>query len=378
MHIKEINNVCIINCFDTYEHRVDLLYSYFKQGGANVQVLTSNYKHIEKCSRNDVKKDFEFIDVIPYKRNLSFGRLRSHASFSKKVFEKIDNEKYELLWILVPPNSLVRHAANYKKKHRETKIIFDLIDLWPETMPISKFKSLYPFQCWKKLRNGYLDCADEIVTECNLFKEELVKNSSSIKIHTIYLARKIKRTDIKTELRDDRIALCYLGSINNIIDIDAICKVIMKLKKYKQVELHIIGDGEKRIELIKKSKHCGAIVVYHGKIYSGSEKQEIFNHCHFGLNLMKKTVFVGLTMKSLDYFEGNLPIINNIKGDTWNLVDDYHIGVNISDKFEIEGIVNYDAVMRNNVMKLYKSTFGVDKFNEEVSKVVEELKYSDT
>ena len=37
---------------------------------------------------------------------------------------------------------------------------------------------------------------------------------------------------------------------------------------------------------------------------------------------MKQEVFVGLTMKSIDYFEAGLPIINNIHGDTWNIVKD--------------------------------------------------------
>lgn len=373
MKTTEIMNVCIINCFDTYEHRVDLLYEYFKTKGMQVQVLTSNYRHIEKSIRTDYKEDYEFIDVIPYKRNMSYNRLKSHMYFSKKVFKEIDDKKYDLLWILVPPNSLVKDAASYKKKHKKVKIIFDLIDLWPETMPISKFKSLYPFRYWKKLRNGYLDYADEIVTECNLFQKKLPENISTAKIHTIYLARKIRKADAQIELKNDKIALCYLGSINNIIDIDTICDIVTKIKKYKQVELHIIGDGEKRIELIEKSKHCGAKVVYHGKIYNADQKQAIFNQCHYGLNIMKKTVFVGLTMKSLDYFEGSLPIINNIEGDTWNLVDDYHIGINISNKFQIEKIVNYDVMMRKNVMELYRSTFGVDKFNEEVSKVVGKL-----
>ena len=43
---------------------------------------------------------------------------------------------------------------------------------------------------------------------------------------------------------------------------------------------------------------------------------------------MKKSVCVGLTMKSIDYFEFGLPIINNIKGDTWNAVEEYGIGIN--------------------------------------------------
>lgn len=40
--------ICIIHCFDTYEHRVDLLHDYFKAKGTEVTVITSDYMHFEK------------------------------------------------------------------------------------------------------------------------------------------------------------------------------------------------------------------------------------------------------------------------------------------------------------------------------------------
>ena len=36
MRTKLYSKVCIINCFDTYEHRADLLHEYFKKHGAQV------------------------------------------------------------------------------------------------------------------------------------------------------------------------------------------------------------------------------------------------------------------------------------------------------------------------------------------------------
>ena len=35
----------------------------------------------------------------------------------------------------------------------------------------------------------------------------------------------------------------YLGSINNIIDIDGIVNLLKKIKTRRSVELHIIGGG---------------------------------------------------------------------------------------------------------------------------------------
>lgn len=76
-----INSVCIINCFDTYEHRVDLLHDYFKSIGAKVRVITSDYRHFEKCRRTDYKEDFEFGD----------------SAFDLKINEYRDNYRVESL-----------------------------------------------------------------------------------------------------------------------------------------------------------------------------------------------------------------------------------------------------------------------------------------
>lgn len=366
---KTVNSVCIINCFDTYEDRVDLLHDYFKSIGAEVRVITSNYRHFEKCIRIDEKDDFEFVEAIPYYKNLSINRLKSHVVLSKSIFKMIQNEDYDLLWVLVPPNSFVKEAAKYKKIHDGTELIFDLIDLWPETMPISRFKSLPPFQYWKGLRDRYLDCADQIVTECNLYHEKLPKKIDRSKVHTIYLARDVKKFNPELNLPVDKVSLCYLGSINNIIDISTIVEVIRKIEQHIPVEIHIIGDGEKRENLISSCKEAGAEVVYHGIIYDVQEKQKIFNSCHFGLNIMKESVFVGLTMKSMDYFEAGLPIINNIHGDTWEYIEKYDLGINYCGDTTIN-LKQIDKFERGRVRCFFEMTLSIESFRKKMGSII--------
>lgn len=368
-----ISSVCIINCFDTYEHRVDLLHDYFKSIGAKVRVITSDYRHFEKCRRTDRKEDFEFVKAIPYTKNLSVARLKSHSVLSRTIFKKIEDETFDILWVLVPPNSFVKDAAKYKNTHKETKLIFDLIDLWPETMPISKFKSLPPFTYWKNLRDKYLDAADEIVTECNLYHEKLPKRIDKKKVQTIYLAREVKEYNPEINLPDDKIALCYLGSINNIIDIPTIVEIVKKLSIIKPVVIHIVGDGERRVELIKQCEEAGAEVIYHGKVYDSSEKQQIFDSCHYGLNIMKDSVYVGLTMKSMDYFEYGLPIINNIHGDTWDIVKNNKLGINYLIG-NIQMPDNYDLTARNYVRNYFEQNFSNEYFTQQVDRLVKERK----
>lgn len=188
------------------------------------------------------------------------------------------------------------------------------------------------------------------------------------KTETLYLARPVIPYKPQIKLPDNRINLCYLGSINNIIDISVISDIIAKLNKKKKVELHIIGDGEKRDELIKTAEEAGASVAFHGKIYNRKEKQDVFDSCHYGLNIMKNSVCVGLTMKSMDYLEFGLPMINNIPGDTWDLILQHQFGINWPSDNSFEG---YSHQMRENARKYFEQYLSTKRFCNIVHKIID-------
>ena len=102
---------------------------------------------------------------------------------------------------------------------------------------------------------------------------------------TLYLAKKEELGSIPRVVHNDELNLCYLGSINNIIDIEYITNIVAELFKRKKVVLHIIGDGEKRDQLIAGVEATGARVEYYGKVFDIQEKREIFRNCHFALNI---------------------------------------------------------------------------------------------
>lgn len=380
----------IINCFDTYEHRVRLLQAYFLKQAHEVCVFTSDYRHFQKRYRHKVPDGFIFVHADAYQRNLSAARLHSHDKFTKDVFAAVETKQPDLIWVLAPPNSLVKQAALYKKSHPKIKLVIDMIDMWPETMPVPRFlnagtqnlriKYLPPFSWWKGLRDRYIDVADAVVTECELYQSVLKSKCDAGKLHTLYLAKADSDLPPVSAATDsiappgDRWALCYLGSINHIIDISSICSIITNLpKREKCPALHVIGDGEQRNELLEAARIAGAEVIYHGKVFDPLEKQCILDGCHFGLNIMKDSVFVGLTMKSLDYFAAGLPVLNNIKGDTWTLVEKNHIGINLGSENKPKDW--YNTAYRDNVRTVFRKYFTEKAFEDKVSEILNTMMY---
>lgn len=354
----------IVSSSYSYLERVELLKEYYDKKGYDTTVLLTDFIHANKSYATWERDGYVLVNTKSYQKNISVDRLYSHYKFAKDIETQLNNMEVDLLHVLLPANSLAKVAKQYKETHPSVTLCLDIIDLWPETMPINRFKRTYPFEYWRKLRDGYLDNADKIYCECNLFAK-VMRREDDKRFKTLYWVKTDEPVTSNPKLHKDELHLCYLGSINNVIDIDYIATMCSELMKIKQVVLHVVGDGEKREELLQKTRETKAKVIYHGLVYEPEKKQAIFDETHFGLNIMKSSVCVGLTMKSLDYFQAGLPIVNNIDGDTADMIDAYHIGFNGYHALieNIEKLQEEDyLLMRENVKKLYFEKFTKEAF----------------
>ena len=69
---------------------------------------------------------------------------------------------------------------------------------------------------------------------------------------------------------------------------------------------------------------------------------------------MKNSVCVGLTIKSIDYFQHGIPIINNIQADTFEIISKFRVGVNILK-------VTHNCNLQNDIIKLLKEKIDIRK-----------------
>lgn len=356
----------IISCFHYYSYRVRPVLEELRSREYACTYLTSDFDHWKKQPFNVKLPDCEQLHTLPYQRNLSLARIRSHMHFARDAFQRITELKPDLIYVIVPPNSLCRQAAQYKKEHPKVRLVFDLYDLWPETFPSGIGKRLLagPFAIWGRLRDRALPSADLIYSECELYQKTLGARLQGLNVQTLPLCR--PETTAKKIAAPDggELALCWLGSINNIIDIDLLQALFSRIIKLRPLTLHVIGDGEAKERLLAAAEAAGAEVVYHGAVYDAEARQNIFDRCHFGLNVMKRSVCIGLTMKSLDYLAGGLPMLNTVAGDTRSMIARYGIGVEI-DRADLSGTAERicsatpeeNTAMRMNALRLFEERF---------------------
>lgn len=364
----------IVSCFNWYGVRLKPIRDILIQAHYEVTVLTADYDHNKKEHIKERYPECTYIKVPTYQKNLSFQRIRSHWIFGRKIQKWIKEDKPDLILCQIPPNNAAMRCAAYKKKNPETKLILDIIDLWPESLPMAKLENTLITRKWKKWRNDAITLADHVFTECDLYQKRLKEFLVPDKTSTLHLYKKqtVEERRLVTEIihrqaKDDIIRFAFLGSMNNLIDIPIIRDCISTfIKRGKTCELHAIGDGSSRKEFERIISECGCKTFFYGMIFDETEKIRILTPCNYAFNIMKESVSVGLTIKSIDYFSYGLIMINNIKGDTWDIIEKNRAGYNLMGN-QTEICMDYD---RTKVLEIYDNQFSPQCFADKAKKVL--------
>lgn len=368
----------LVSGFNWYESRLKPVSEVLEEEGYTVSFYLSDFSHESKSYFTDKIQECNYIHVPSYDKNMSIARLFSHMVFGHKFKRIIRREKPDLIYCMIPPNSVAPPCLKYKESHPKSKYYLDIIDLWPESIPIEeKYKRNVIFKKWGHLRDDSLLVSDHVFSECRLYQNRLKNMLNPDKVSTLYLFKEISdKGDVlkciaekRKKYKKNKISLCYLGSINNLIDIDKICKIISSIVKTGiTVEFRVIGIGESKDKLLQSTERTGANVKYYGSVYERSKKLKILGSCDYGFNIMKDVVTVGLTIKSVDYFSMGIPIINGIKGDTWEFVEQENIGVNYEGNKNsivhslLEGIENRSI----NAFNCFENNFTKEVFKQTV------------
>lgn len=360
-----MKNAVIITPFDNYSYQVRIKYveNYLSERGYEVKVLSSDFDHRNKTVYSAKRNNLELLHVPPYQRNLSFARINSHRVFAKKSLTRVKELAPNLIYCSAPPNFLFQYFSQYKRNHPEVKLLFELGDLWPETLPLQKkIKKLASpvLKIWAGIRDRNIGYADGIIYECQMFSDVVSKANRHAKSDVIYLSKEdyYKGDFHIAEIPQTPLRFAYVGSINNIIDVDLIVDIVRRVNEKTSAELVVIGGGESADRLFQLCKEANVTFENHGIVYDEDKKHRILSSCHFGLNIMKDSVAVGATMKSLEYFHEGLVLINNIPADTEEIIKKYHCGFVVSrQKMDVDSIIDYNFEMRMHSRQVFEDLF---------------------
>lgn len=157
----------LLSCSDHYNHRLYVIDGYLRSLGYETVYYTSDFDHTSKKGFRCTVPGCRQIHVRPYQKNLSLSRILSHRDFARLVFQELEQDPPDVVVAQLPPNYLAHYAARFKARHPETRLIFEIFDMWPETFPSGSMKRLLalPFSVWAGLRDKNLSAADRVIPE---------------------------------------------------------------------------------------------------------------------------------------------------------------------------------------------------------------------
>ncbi len=324
--------------------RISTIYRLLKEEGVEVELITTGFNHRKKQKHNPDKHpaDITFLPVPRYNKNVGFRRLYSHLVFAIRLRNYLKKLAYRpsKVYCLVPAVSSGLVCNSYCRKNK-IPFVVDVIDLWPESFIIlsshKKLLRLITFP-WKRMAEKVYKSADLLFAGSVEYARHAQKFNQKTKAVPVYLGTDMQEyktllssATVKINKPPQQKWICFGGMLGNSYDIELILQSFKKLTEQLtgDFKLIFIGDGQERDKILQfKNNHALNIEVTGFLSYAGYMKY--LSSSDIALNSFKEGSEVAYSYKFNDYITAGVPVLNNLKGETAELITRYNIGRNFN------------------------------------------------
>ncbi|UAM96617.1 hypothetical protein K8354_09705 [Polaribacter litorisediminis] len=341
-------HILIVSLFGEISNSYSRLHKIANAFSQKVSIVTTDFCHSEKKYKSRTAIDennpffVKYIHVPSYDKNLTYKRVYSHQVFAYKLRLYLNNlvDKPDLILCLMPPSSSAYICALYCKKH-SINFVIDIIDLWPDSLlPLTRYKSmtnffLYP---WRWMTKQSYKMATYISGESKAYALAAHDINPGVPWSYTYLGvnkdqtkKLVEKSNFQLNKPADEIWICYGGSLDNSYDFDLLLKAIQDIDdKNIKYCMYFVGEGEKRSFIEKFTVDNSLNIKITGRL-AYKDYLKYLSVCDIGINSFRKESFVAHSFKFNDYVASNLFILNNLVGETSEMIDQYKIGLNFNE-----------------------------------------------
>lgn len=318
------------------KQRYWLMCEAFARAGHQVVFWTSSFSHARKrCRGLEGFGSLEGLDVrliptLPYSKNVSFARIRSHRAYAMEWMRIVRNlpnfpniPNIPNLIITSTPTLSAAVAALTIGRALGSKVVVDVMDAWPETFERLAPKGLRwltkPFLLgmYRTARRIYRD-ADLVTGVCERYRKLTRRDDYYLAYHGIELKREEgrgKREEGWFAGATRKVRLVYAGNLGKTYDLATVVKAV---EENGEFELDIAGFGGFKCDCPR--------VRFHG-LLSEQDLQTLLGRCDVGIVPMRPDSWVGVPYKFCDYSQAGLAIVSSLGGESSALLEKYRCGV---------------------------------------------------
>jgi glycosyltransferase involved in cell wall biosynthesis len=354
---------------------------FLQSKGYQVFFLTTDFEHQRKIWISEMPDGFiKLKSVISYKKNISIRRLLNHLIVAISfVRYTIQTPKKPSTIIVSYPTMLLCLAVVMYAKYNRIKVIVDIRDKWPDI-----------FIPYKPLRF--------VLFPLYLIKSYIMKNSICIAISPDYyrwavgantvlepyilpLSNSNQNFDVTRTLSYNKpLVLVFSGTLGLTYSLDSILELHdLLILEGINFRIDICGDGPERVKFERQFEER-KFINYLGWI-NEEELREVLNRAHIGLMFYRPHSPQGWPNKLIEYLSNGLPIINTLKGETWDLIAEKKLGINIevsdlkSGSVFLKNLLHDSSAYRNiteNCKKCFENQFSVDEVQNKLLSIINE------
>lgn len=355
---KEImKKVWIVNPYGALPTEGWLEYRSFKLArelisrGFEVTIWISKFEHRKKQFRensifrenSEIHNNLKIIgiDGPGYKKNISMSRIFHENHFGKLFYkEAINCDEPDVIIIGDPSLFFSKHVSRYLK-NRSSKLIVDIIDLWPELFKVAlpkliskyhKYIFYFLYQRRKKLiglSDGVVGCTNDYLQRANVPKDKPQAVSYFGIDADVFLLPKIgsQSDNVREFTNGADLSVIFAGTYGSAYDIDTIFKAIsLSVSRNENIKYVFIGDGIYSNEINRYQELYPNTVL---KLESAplDELVDIYSNFDIGLCTYSKNSTVSMPTKFYDNLGAGLVTITSLNGEILSLINKHQLGL---------------------------------------------------
>ena len=371
--VKQGHEVFVLAGEPSYERE-----SWLKEGGKVDEV------------RNGVK--VHRVKTVPRGKGI-IRRVRNYYSYainSKRYVKKLDKD-FDVVFVYeLSPIMMAEAAIKYKKKYG-TKIVLYCLDLWPESLLVSRIKkNSLVYKYFHKVSKRIYSACDDIAITSELFRKYFVEEFNYSGEHIHYLpqyAEDLFQTETKNDLSErceDKYVFVFAGNIGKLQSVETIIRAARILQNNNNISFKIIGDGVSLLDCKKEASGLNNVEFIGRKPVE--EMPLYYSEASAMLVTMIDKDVVNYVMpgKVQSYMAASKPIIGAIGGETKLVVQSAQCGyccdgedyVALSNNIVrfIEDDIETRKQMAINAKKYYDDNFTKIIFYDRLFKVMKKEK----
>jgi glycosyltransferase involved in cell wall biosynthesis len=309
--------------------------------GNEVTLLVQDYSHGRSAHRSivelaQIKQDLNYVRVISvpgYKTSLSLMRLASECIYAFKSFFLLLTLKPNIV-LVGEPLFFVGWTALLFGFIFKSKIYADVIDSWPEALPLPKkdhlkLRKLYHFTLFPLFASRYIRFSlyERLYTVSQLYLclfPEWRRHS----VEVFYWCTRSKSLPIchREDVSIGKFNILYAGSFGKGYDIQTIIEAANFLHIYapNRYVFHLAGGGEKASLLLSQSLPDN--IFFYGFLSSASVGN-LLESAHCVLLPYVKFSAVSMPIKFFDALAMGLPVISSLGLEAKRIIELNEIGV---------------------------------------------------